>query len=939
MKKYILSFVMPLAAVALAVVFSIPQVSLAQTSTGGGVMVACPVGYTCYPLPVCPEGYVCTPINNLPGCPEGYNCTQTVISIPPVITPACHIFTQTLLPYFRDTSIGHKRSTGPEVIYLQTWLIAHGFPIVGIAYDNDKGYFGQSTMATVRRYQMNVMGMSSDEATGNFGQRTMDRVNATVKKECGVPPVLSVFPHSIGTYNLADQRENNPPECDVINGDKICTTEVSLEYRDTISNKVVFIKIYHIDSESVNAYVKYVKDHTTSLGLNLYRVEQHEILWLFAQGNNSIIAQYGQRTQDNSGGWNYSYPEEADKNNPVIANFIKQYPPQAIIDTQASSTITVLSPNGGEEWYFGQPQIIKWDSQNLSGNINVAFFLISGGICTIANVPVRNASYMFNPQEGFVCPENANGLPSLRSGTYKLFLYTGTLSDQGTYDYSNAPFLLTGTSTPDPSVTVLNPRPGEVLESGSTYTFRWKAYGMPSSGYAFIRLLNADGTNFDTLQQPAIGGTANTCIVGTSFVDSPIPQACVSINEGALTVTIPDYTNSDYGISPPVPTQFKLDVICKRWSSQSCNNSIGSEGTGGVFSIVPKQSNSSSVSATLVDASSDKVGGSFGPGVGITNKNPNDWHWQVAVTSSQLRTVKWAYLKSNTYGDGWATTDNTRVTGKVMYPLYVTGKGYENTAFNQTVPINAGTTYFDVYGQPETVPFAGGTLTLAFTDGTTATANIPASKITQGSTCSVGSTCSSVLKVTGPSEGSVFDNGPDQNIIISWVDYSGDFDDYNISIGNYETNARVSLGRQNKDSNGFVTTASKITSGIGSLSSYTPTGGYYAIVEATKADWAGSRVVALGNSGRFSIPRKSIAPVPTPTPYLTPTPTSSPTPTPTYAPTPTPSYYPTPTPTPSSSPSARLIRETMGASFYDAAKEFCRVNTEYSSWPLCVAVR
>ncbi len=140
------------------------------------------------------------------------------------------------------------------------------------------------------------------------------------------------------------------------------------------------------------------------------------------------------------------------------------------------------------------------------------------------------------------------------------------------------------------------------------------------------------------------------------------------------------------------------------------------------------------VSASLMDANTDKVGSGFGQSVGIGNNNPADWHFITMVTSDKVRNIREIYIKSNRYGEAWSTTNNTSLVGSGPYPLYVSGKAYENTAYDQIIPIDSsGTTRFDLYAQPESTPFAGGTIVVNFIDGTSAQSTIPVSAVQQAS--------------------------------------------------------------------------------------------------------------------------------------------------------------------------------------------------------------
>jgi hypothetical protein len=168
-----------------------------------------------------------------------------------------------------------------------------------------------------------------------------------------------------------------------------------------------------------------------------------------------------------------------------------------------------------------------------------------------------------------------------------------------------------------------------------------------------------------------------------------------------------------------------------------------------------------SVSAYLADASSDKVSANFNPGVGISNKNPNDWHWVATIRKPSNLTIESMTILSNSYGEGWSTSNNSSQYGKVLYPIafYLNGQAV-NTSYNQFLATSDTSLTLDLYGQPETVPFSGGTLTVRFSDGTSASTNISSSSISP-----INSAVAS-LKVMTPNGGETLTQ--DQNTLIRW---------------------------------------------------------------------------------------------------------------------------------------------------------------------------
>lgn len=326
-------------------------------------------------------------------------------------------------------------------------------------------------------------------------------------------------------------------------------------------------------------------------------------------------------------------------------------------------------------------------------------------------------------------------------------------------------------------------------------------------------------------------GIPSTGFVG-AVTRAKLNDLCNTVVQPVTTITLPFQCPAGY--TPPSP-----------WVCPVTTTATSSDPT------IATSTDIISANINLVDASSDEVSSGFGPGVGIGNKNPNDWHWKLEIISPQNKKIKSISIKSNTYGDGWSTSYSSSLLGKVLYPIYVLTKAFDNSAYDQQIDIFAGYNRLDLYGQPETSTFTGGTLIIEFTDNTKFTANIPASDIRQPIMISPQTS----ITITGPN-GGIFDNGRSQNIITGWRQYTGDFDYYTVNIVNTVANVgqRIS-GRISKESTGFSITSGEIQDAVTGLSGKTPAPeqGYYFDVFAIKNEGVGERGVATGRSGTFTI--------------------------------------------------------------------------------------
>lgn len=124
-------------------------------------------------------------------------------------------------------------------------------------------------------------------------------------------------------------------------------------------------------------------------------------------------------------------------------------------------TITVTSPNGGEQWIVNNTYQIEWDSENLA---NVDIKLIKGitPILDIATDEINNGSYEWT------IPSN------VEPGNYKIKVIDS--ENDEVFDESNDFF-----TVPTESLMLTLPNGGEVWGKGSTQTIRWESRGNMST--------------------------------------------------------------------------------------------------------------------------------------------------------------------------------------------------------------------------------------------------------------------------------------------------------------------------------------------------------------------------------------------------------------------------------------------------------------------------
>lgn len=308
--------------------------------------------------------------------------------------------------------------------------------------------------------------------------------------------------------------------------------------------------------------------------------------------------------------------------------------------------------------------------------------------------------------------------------------------------------------------------------------------------------------------------------------------------------------------------------------STSCNNNLP---------------NKTLVSAYLYSVNEDKVGpwSIFNSGTGNLNKNSNDWSWimNLVIPSGENKLIKRITISHNTRGEVWSTgysrylQDGTDLYGynEHPYPLVVVQNGVQiNKAYDQSLqqkPLFAGTYQYKLYGQPESVTFNGGKLIVEFNDGTLSSAIIPASNLTQSAVTKYSTPSPTPSPLNSVTVSVTSPVSTDSQFKINWSSYGGDFDYYQIVLGNTIANVEVAIDENypiSKYQNSYNSFAvwyfvNKITSMSG-RSAESIKDAYYVKVNAIKTDSAGGRVVNTGKSGVFSVTStSSYSPSPSPT--------------------------------------------------------------------------
>ncbi|MFH2030603.1 MAG: hypothetical protein ABIJ40_08330 [Bacteroidota bacterium] len=168
------------------------------------------------------------------------------------------------------------------------------------------------------------------------------------------------------------------------------------------------------------------------------------------------------------------------------------------ITDQVTQSITIISPNGGEDWEAGTSQNVTWVGVGIS-TVKIEFTTNNGLIwTTISNSVTNSGAYEWS------LPSNLN------SPQCKIRVSDST--DSKPIDESDAAF----TIKPAQSITIHTPAAGDIFNAGVPITITWTATGMENVGIEYTTtngLGSIDEPNFYTVTPT----TVNNGSLTTSF--------------------------------------------------------------------------------------------------------------------------------------------------------------------------------------------------------------------------------------------------------------------------------------------------------------------------------------------------------------------------------------------------------------------------------------
>lgn len=201
-------------------------------------------------------------------------------------------------------------------------------------------------------------------------------------------------------------------------------------------------------------------------------------------------------------------------------------------------TLTLLSPNGAEQWNGGSMQTITWSSTNLIGNVKLEYTLDHGAswIVLAADTPNDGSAPWEPPADG-----RSTGRVRITS------LSIPQLSDESDAEFAILASLLTVTS----------PRGGEVWDAGSAHTLTWQSSG--STGNVKLEYSPDGGRTWTTL----VANTTNDGAEPWTTPSVPTSEARIRVSavDGSVSGMSGTFSLRYSGGTLKAPTKVSFGIV------------------------------------------------------------------------------------------------------------------------------------------------------------------------------------------------------------------------------------------------------------------------------------------------------------------------------------------------------------------------------------------
>ena len=197
-----------------------------------------------------------------------------------------------------------------------------------------------------------------------------------------------------------------------------------------------------------------------------------------------------------------------------------------------SPSLTVTSPNGGENWNVDSSQVITWTSQGTVGNVMIDYSINNGGSwITIVQSTENDGSYNWN-------------VPATPSDNC-LVRVSEMDGDGSPSDVSDAVFSIVSPVTG--SITLRSPNGGETWSAGSTREIKWNSTG--DINYVTIKYSTDNGTTWKTIAKNTANShsynwvvpetVSDRCLVRVSANDTDLDPKPSDVSDAVFSIILP----------------------------------------------------------------------------------------------------------------------------------------------------------------------------------------------------------------------------------------------------------------------------------------------------------------------------------------------------------------------------------------------------------------
>jgi beta-lactamase superfamily II metal-dependent hydrolase len=163
-------------------------------------------------------------------------------------------------------------------------------------------------------------------------------------------------------------------------------------------------------------------------------------------------------------------------------------------------TVAVLSPNGGESWFWGEIDTIRW---NATDDIGVTAYSISYSTNGGGSWNTILARTDGNPQF------HAWQVPSVATTNCKIRVIVWDAAQHLAIDNSDAPFTLRSPDYEGPIVDIIVPDGGELWKYGSSRYILWSASDVSGVDSVSLQYSGDNGLNWQTIMPPTHNNTGS----------------------------------------------------------------------------------------------------------------------------------------------------------------------------------------------------------------------------------------------------------------------------------------------------------------------------------------------------------------------------------------------------------------------------------------------